>query len=244
MSGETNATSAKSEITFESLQKEIELLRNQLTKTAHVVAQTGSQLLALQVEKTRGNLENLRVPQLSLSDKHSRAKSQEKAAVEKPQERNQPPQAPPEHDDLVNALTSEDIVDLVAELQGQLDILDERSVRRTANTFCTEDSHRIAPLPGRDGELPEEHEEFPYTLRDFKEMSTEKLYYWLKWYEILPPDEEEMKQILEHVGTCIEEVGYQPSNNQHDLTGQELDDYYDDLARFLGLRIRRAADVW
>jgi hypothetical protein len=221
---EATSEGEPNEISLKSLQEEIEVLKLQLKKTTHLVAETGTQLLALQVEKNRGNLENLRV---------------NTSASPKPVS-----QLIEEDPELANALTSEDVVDLVAELQGQLDILDERSVRRTANAFCTEDSQPIAPLPGRDGELPEESENFPRTLQEFKELPPERLQYWLKWYEILPPDEEEMKEILKRVGTSIEEVGYQAENDKQELSPQELDAYFDDFARFMGLRTRKSANVW
>lgn len=106
-----------------------------------------------------------------------------------------------------DVMNVEDIVQLVTELQAQLDILDERSIRRNATAFAVNENHHIAPLPGRDRTVPlttrqstsEEPEDdnipkgFPGTLGEFEKQSESQILRWLLWYELLPPYEAELK---------------------------------------------------
>lgn len=133
--------------------------------------------------------------------------------------------------------------------------MDERSIRRTANVLITADDERIAPVPGRDGgypddELPEDAEDdrpgkFPSSLKEFKNMSDEVLNYWLRWYELLPPDEAELQDILDRAGATMEDLGMdRPPESAIGATKEEVDKNYDTLARYLGLRTRRTPNVW
>lgn len=222
----------------EELRKEVEQLSSQVKKNSKAIVDTGSQLLRVQVDKERRSLKSLNLDGDQPS-KVSNTESDDEGG----------------HEEKGEALTSDDLVELVTELQGQLDLLDERSIRRTANVLITADDEPIAPVPGRDGgypddELPEDAEDdrpgkFPATLKEFKNMSDEVLNYWLRWYELLPPDEAELQDILNRAGATMEDLGMdKPPESDIGATKEEVDKNYDTLARYLGLRTRRTPNAW
>jgi hypothetical protein len=223
---------------LEALRAEIVKLAEQVKKNSAAIANTGRHVLSLQIEKERASLQHL-----DLKTEHDESSEDEAGQVKS--------------GDIMNA---EDIVQLVTELQGQLDILDEKSVRRNANAFALDDNHHIAPLPGRDGNVPLTTKEslsdeaendnipkgFPNTLGEFKKQSESQVQKWLLWYELLPPDEAELQDILNAAGTSLGQLGIEKSAEVKALSSsqQELNANYDTLARFLGLRTRRSKGVW
>ncbi|KAA8912504.1 hypothetical protein TRICI_003468 [Trichomonascus ciferrii] len=222
----------------EELRKEVERLSNQVKKNSKAIVDTGSQLLRVQVDKERRSLKSLNLD----SDKPSKVSTTESDDESAREEKGE-------------ALTSDDLVELVTELQGQLDLLDERSIRRTANVLVTADDENIAPVPGRNGGYPDDEisddaeddrpGKFPATLKEFKNMSDDVLNYWLRWYELLPPDEAELQDILSRAGATMEDLGMdQPQKSAIEATKEEVDKHYDTLARYLGLRTRRTPDTW
>ncbi|CAN6650233.1 hypothetical protein TRVA0_024S01068 [Trichomonascus vanleenenianus] len=229
---------SENQLSLESLKQQVDNLADLVKKNAQAIVDTGSHVLGLQVDRERKSLGSLRI---SGSTPPSRIKDDES-------------------DDEDNgrighgedgALTNDDVVDLVTELQDQLDILDQRSVRRTANAFVSAESDAIAPLPGRDGVVPgegDEEEKFPTTLKDFKALGNDSVQFWLRYYELLPPDEAELQDILKRAGTNYEELGLdkdkQGAAAAAQPTEEEIDASYDTLARFLGLRDRRTLGAW
>lgn len=190
-------------------------------------------------------------------------------------------------------VTGDDIVELVTELQGQLDLIENRSIRRQANGFAINDDDAIAPLASTDGSIPNEsftvdvqsdgsasklHKDgndeepliptvaeydeslyylpgpFPRTFGEFKALSPEAIGAWCKFYELLPPDDEEIQQLLSAAGTTLESLGgsYEmkisgkgdAKDVNSDISKKQSDKDFDTLARFLGLRARRTKGAW
>lgn len=161
-----------------------------------------------------------------------------------------------------SAVANEDLVQLVTELQTQLDILDERSIRRTANAFATQDGDLVAALPGNDGFIPgeslapksaaatsvtdkDEDESslpktpFPRSVLEFKLLPRNEVEAWLRYYELLPPEEAELHSILSKATPSTGAAAGKDYLSEEDATR-----HADLLARFLGLRIRKGKAVW
>lgn len=220
--------------TVESLQAEINALREQLKKNTRVVLNTGEQVIAMQMEKQRKGLAEVDIKTGTGGDagQASDVGKSGKAAQDADlgdMEEDQP-------------LMQSEVVDLVAELQGQLDVLDERSIRRTANAGITNDDDRVAPLPGSDGVSPEADDGFPQTLKEFKAMGPKLVEQWARYYELLPPDENEIQELLARAGAEDEDIEVPPMPASY--SPEQMDDMFDNLARFMGLRVRRSKGVW
>jgi hypothetical protein len=231
--GGLKMTDVKDPLSLGTLKEEVEKLVVQVKKNTNAIIDTGNQILDIQLDKERARLERdlPTTGQLERTGKHSETLSQS----EKDEDA--------EETQVSGTLTYDDLVELVTELQGQLDMLDERSIRRTANAFVSDDSDVIAPLPGRDGEIPTEEEGFPRNLRQFKDLDFSQVEQWLRLYELLPPNEEELNEILDRVGAKLEDLGAIPAEKKPSNC-YEADLNFDNLARFLGLRIRRTKDAW
>ncbi|ANB14329.1 Mrp8p [Sugiyamaella lignohabitans] len=252
-------------VTVESLKVEVEKLATQVRKNTNAIIDTGRHVLSIQIEHekqllAKEGLSETREVATGTGSGVTGAGGAGSSVIDSKSYRERKRDIDLDSDDEVDdrgagrsggqggsndAITSEDIVDLVTELQGQLDMLDERSVRRTANAFVAAESDPIAPLPGRDGEFPAETESFPATLGEFKALDTSQVEFWLKWYELLPPDEEELAQLLDRAGATLEDVG-QPASTapKPEPSIDETNANFDSLARFLGIRARRTKGVW
>ncbi|CCG83621.1 protein of unknown function [Taphrina deformans PYCC 5710] len=107
------------------------------------------------------------------------------------------------------------IGELVQELQVKLDELEERSIRRTANTFARESTDVVEWMPSPDPDTPE----LPaMTLVEFEGISTERLLESMKFY-----------------GLAHYEEGM-PLPNEAEFTA-----LFNECARFLGVRSRKTA---
>lgn len=114
--------------------------------------------------------------------------------------------------DLSDYTTNDDIIQLVGELQGQLDIVEERAIRRTANSTITLDSERkLAPLRNNDGE---ELLDFPTTLKQFSEIDDDLLIELLR--DIKELNESEIEDSGKPNAWCLKSISYvQKMMNQH-----------------------------
>lgn len=235
------APAPKSHLSLEAIKTEIDYLAQQIYRNTKSVADTGRRVLNLESDKTHGASSS----RLNVADSDDEDDGTTKHG---------------------EAVANDDLVQLVTELQGQLDLLDSRSIRRTANAFASENADLIAPLPGNDGFLPgesapplvsdkpEEEDDsvlpvtpFPKTVKQFKELSRKEVEAWLRYYELLPPDEAELRAILSQAGEASgkKEEGAGGTPLQEDLLSEEeADSHFDTLARFLGLRIRKTNAVW
>lgn len=240
-------------VTLDSLRQEVDRLANQVKRNSNAIIETGRHVLAIEVDQEKNALKNMNKPPTSMRPQRRNSSGTDTQSILSSKSQQEGPSDTKAQDSSKyleessidtndQPLTSEDIVELVTELQGQLDLLDERSIRRTANAFVNDSTDVIAPLPGRDGELPQSDEDtpFPQTLGDFKSLDENQVEYWLRWYELLPPDEKELSSILARAGTTLDKMGMktpQPVNIESDA-------HFDCLARFLGLRIRRVKGAW
>uniref|UniRef100_A0A060TC01 ARAD1D38610p n=1 Tax=Blastobotrys adeninivorans TaxID=409370 RepID=A0A060TC01_BLAAD len=222
----------------QKLKDDVARLAEQVRKNSKAIVDTGRHVLSLEVDKERKSLKSLGI---SSEPKPSRIPGDESDDEDEEGNGKKP-------------ATSDDIVELVTELQVQLDLLDDRSMRRSANAFATEDTDAIAPMPSRDGGYPGDKETlndgeiaatapFPKTLGEFKQMSDSQVDFWARWYELLPPDEVELRDILARAGTTMEELGVDKPPAV-ERSKEESDNTYDTLARFFGLRTRRTKGAW
>lgn len=151
-----------------------------------------------------------------------------------------------------DVVTNEDLVQLVGELQGQLDTIEERNVRRLVNSTKTEANDILALLPNADSEIPtsEKNGISVTTLEDFEKLNDIALFKLAKFYELLPPSLKEQEKFEDFMEGKTEE--YQANEMLDEEVEKELKNYstgqlentFNDLARYLGLRARRGTATW
>lgn len=205
--------------TIKELQDKIADLSLVVKKQSELLAKTGQQVLSLQVDKTKQSF-NSTAP--SASSKL----------------RNLPPTI-----DTSDFATNEDIIQLAGELQGQLELIEERSIRRLINSK-KEPKEILAPLPNSDGEEPP-LEHFPKNIDDFINISKKSLLILAKFYDLLQPTTEEISKYEQFVeNNEIQPVTDVTDIDESQYSEVETNDCFDQLARFLGLTVRRNTDVW
>ncbi|GME80795.1 unnamed protein product [Ambrosiozyma monospora] len=145
--------------TVEELQKEVTQLKELVKKQSTLLAKTGEQLLEIQVRQTSTELKALDPHKLKGSSK-----------IKDDTTTSHPLSAGSIGSDIDTSefATNQDLVQLVGELQGQLIILEQRSIDRTANSFLTSSEDEITPLTNADGDPPNQFL-FPKTLKEFHE---------------------------------------------------------------------------
>lgn len=119
-------------------------------------------------------------------------------------------------------ITQEDVNELVGELQGQLDFLELRTIRRGINLAIENEDGILAPLPDADGEEPAT---FPKTLKEFKQLSDSRVMELSGYYQLLPDADEVTSRLSE-------------------FSQEELYEIYDSLARYLGIKYRKIKGNW
>ncbi|WLF80556.1 mitochondrial ribosomal protein [Lodderomyces elongisporus] len=144
-------------------------------------------------------------------------------------------------------ITNEDVVQLVTELQTQLDFLEDRSMRRTHNSTLKEDTEKLAPLSNRDGDFPEFS--IPITFGDFKALSKEGVLRMGLFFEIILPSEGEISETLSKSTDTKNDLINLAKNKDiselmNNFDDEQVDDVYDELARYFGIKHRRRADGW
>ncbi|AGO11306.1 AaceriACR047Cp [[Ashbya] aceris (nom. inval.)] len=209
----------------EGLKKQVAELQALVKRQGVLLTKTGQSVLELQVSK----------------QKHDMANLDEKFL----------PKGGASKFDTTDFATNEDLVQLVGELQGQLDTMEERSVRRLVNSTKVDDKDFLAPLPNADGEIPDVKDGlFPLTLGDFKKLDHVKVYKLAKFYELLPPTLREQEKFEDFLEGKVENfhISETPDDDVkaevERLTEEQLDDIYNDIARYLGLRCRSGTSVW
>lgn len=191
---------------------EIAEIRAQIKKMQTVIAMTGRQIVELQLDSTRRRNEDV--------DRRTKELRGE-------------PTAPSNSGENGDYATNSDIVELVQELQDQLDILDERSIRRTINSRAGK-STPIVSLPSIANEYPPN---FPNTLQDFAEIGISEVEALARFYELLPPDAVEMQELLQKVSMTAGEANI--SQQPPQVTEENVAENFNKLARFLGLPLTR-----
>lgn len=211
------------ELTIGQLNEKFQELTSFVEKQSKLIGQTGKQLIEFQINDVKNKM----------------AKSDGQLAA-----------APVDTSDFV---TNEDIIQLVGELQSQLDFLEERSIRRTFNVQLTADSDVIAPITNKDGELPEEL--FPRTLKDLKNLDKFQIVQLSEFYELIVPSQqqEDLQKFLQsdQINTEDAEKLLQGNNDSagladrvNALTPEQLDEVFDELARYLGVKFRKVKGSW
>lgn len=210
---------------IEQLEEKVNSLSLLVERQAKLLAETGQQLVSLQVKDVK----------LRMSDLDAK-----KATGIT-------------HEDLEDFVTNEDIVQLVGELQGQLDAIEDRNIRRVFNSQLSEDGV-ISPVGNKNGELPE-GVEFPKTLKDFTNIDNKSLIQLGVFYEYIVANEQikDLSEFTQDESNDIEktkEVLLNQSGSAHienvdiELSEEDSNALFDDVSRYLGLKVRRNKDQW
>ncbi|ODV85675.1 hypothetical protein CANARDRAFT_22473 [[Candida] arabinofermentans NRRL YB-2248] len=213
-------------MSLEELQTEVENLKALVSRQKKMLANTGEQLLQLQVKDTQAQLKSIDIPKLREDGTTIPAGSSDI--------------------DTSEFATNDDIIQLVGELQGQLNILEQRSLRRTINSTLVHGEERVAPIPNSDGDEPSQSI-YPHNLDGFKDLSDDSMLALCAFYELLPPTTEEEARMAAFLEGKIKTPNLDPSEftpSADDYSKETLDELYDELARFLGLKVRRGENAW
>lgn len=207
------------------LRQQVAELQELVKRQSLIISKTGQNVLELQVSKQKSDVNAFGKPSAS------------KSSV-----------AQLETADLA---TNEDLVQLVGELQGQLDTIEERSVRRLANSIKTDPKDLLSPLPNADAEIPVIGESlFPKSLKEFEEISNVALFKLAKFYELLPPSLKEQEKFEDFLEGKVEDFHISEIPDEEvekelkKYSSDQLDDVFNDVARYLGLRLRRGTAAW
>ncbi|KAI5955036.1 MRP8 [Candida jiufengensis] len=212
---------------LEEINKKVSDLESIIDKQSKLIASTGQKLIEMQINDVKS-----RMKQIDSNSNSTNAGSIDTA-------------------DYVN---NDDIVQLVTELQSQLDFLEDRTIRRTYNTSLTSDKDKLAPLSNKDGDFPEF--DTPKTFAEFKNLSKEKILEMGFFYEIILPTKEEIDEVLQNDDQSNE--GNNNSKNdiinisknkdiskiESEFNDDQINEIFDELARFFGLKLRRVSDGW
>ncbi|GMM32913.1 Mrp8 protein [Saccharomycopsis crataegensis] len=212
------------ELTIKDLVAQVESLTAKVKKQSQVITQTGQQVLEIQLAAQKQKIQDIPDPQAILNGGAGNLKQVE--AIEE-----------------ADYATNEDIFQLVGELQGQLDFLEERSIRRGINLTKTNANDLLAPLPDSDGAEPEN---FPKTLAEFKELNDKKIVELCGFYQILPPSDEQKQQFEDFLADKvkelnIEEQGYEDFGR---FGKEEIINLFNSLARYVGVSCRKGDNQW
>ncbi|CAN3376990.1 hypothetical protein DIURU_001995 [Diutina rugosa] len=210
------------------IQQRIDQLEKLVEKQGALLAKTGQQLVQLQVSDVKARMKSIDDVQRQLN----------------PQDKSKGV----DDLDLTDYVTNEDLIQMVGELQGQLDGIEDRSIRRVYNS-TTKGS--IAPLSNRDGEQPTEDLlgfKFPATVAEFEKLPKIDIIQLALFYEVLVPDTrlESLAQAAksddpEAVKKALEEkTSASALSKIHDsISDADLKAAFDDVARYLGLPVRK-----
>lgn len=195
---------------LEELEKELAELKGQLAKQKTLVAKTAEQVLSIQVKDTKKKLDEVPNPLVPNA-----------AAI-----------------DTSDFATNEDLVQLVGELQGQLNILEQKSVLRTVNSHQHKESDVLIPLPNLDGEMPIA-EIFPHSVAEFANLGDDLIVQLCKFYQLLPVTLEERAKMQAFVEGKIASPN-DPLNKDYeppadDYPPDTIEQLYSELADFLGV---------
>lgn len=193
-------------------QKQIDELKAQLQKQRKVITDTAQQLLKLQLAEAKNRLSAIPNPANLASGDSEEGK------------------------DATDFVTNKDLVQLVAELQGQLNILDQKSIRRVANVQALEDSDKIYPLPNSDGELPAN---FPATLGEFKALNNGDLISLSAYYDLLPETAEQEARMKAFIEGKIKSPNTPTEFKADEYSKEQLAEFYSELRFYCGIMYSR-----
>lgn len=196
------------EETIKALQAQIDDLKIQLTKQHTIVVKTAQQVLSMQVKDTRQKMDAIPNPGAIAN-----------GGI-----------------DTSEFATNEDLVQLVGELQGQLNLLEQKSVLRTINAHQSKDEDILIPLPNVDGIMPIK-DIFPHSIAEFKSLAGETILHLCKFYQLLAPTLEERAKMQAFVEGKIESpnVGADFDAPADDYPPETIEEMFSELADFLGI---------
>ncbi|KAH3679680.1 hypothetical protein WICMUC_000820 [Wickerhamomyces mucosus] len=212
---------------IEELQIKIKALEELVAKQTKLISRTGEQVLNLQVQSTSDKV--ARFNPYSLTGEQP---------IKKPSKFSK-------HESTEDYATNEDLVQLVGELQGQLDLIEERSIRRLINSN-KKPSDNLAPLFNHDGEEPD-LSLYPKDIEALIKIEDINLIKLARFYELLPPTQEERSKFEEYLEGKRENPDLEEVEKEikiDDYSKEELIEAFDRLARFIGVDARRGEDVW
>lgn len=197
------------------------------SKASLLISKTGESVMQLQLDKQRADVKKF-------DDNFSTLKVKESAI------------------DPTDFATNGDLVELVGELQGELSHIEERAIRRTINSTKTDSNDTLAPMPNLDGDIPtlKEKHLFVATLGKFENIGDEQLYRLAKFYERLPPAMKEEEDFAKIVSGKVEEININEISDAEireelkKYSKEELNEIFNEVARYLGVRCRRGANIW
>lgn len=192
----------------DSLQAQIDDLKAQVAKQHNIVVKTAQQMLAMQVKETKAQMDAIPNPGAIAT-----------GGI-----------------DTTEFATNEDLVQLVGELQGQLNLLEQKSVLRTINAHQSADEDILIPLPNVDGIMPVK-DVFPHSIAEFKTLAGETILHLAKFYHLLPPTLEERAKMQAFVDGKIEnpnDAGDYEAPAE-DYPPETIDEMFSELADFLGV---------
>lgn len=199
----------------EDVNKRIAALESLVERQSKLIAQTGQRLMEIQIKNIKGQIDNHNSNQQSQID-------------------------------MSDYTTNDDIVQLVTELQTQLDSLEDRTMRRVYNSTLQYDEESLAPIMNRDGELPEFA--VPTTLEEFKELSKVELIRLGLFYEIIIPNEQEVEQALDQDNSKDAILDISKNKDIEEMSknfdDDQINEIYDELARYFGIKHKRNSDGW
>ncbi|CCD24035.1 Mrp8p NDAI_0C03750 [Naumovozyma dairenensis CBS 421] len=211
---------------LEQLKKKVNDLEALVKKQTLLISTTGKNVMQLQLNQQRNDVQKF--------DETFNAKN------------NVPPIDP------TDFATNGDLVELVAELQGELNRIEERSIRRVVNSTKLDGNDTLAPMPNPDGEIPslEQKDWFPISLSDFENIPDVKLYKLAKFYERLPEkvkEEEDYENLLKRQNETVQINDLDEKEIMKELkkfSEEEINEMFNEVARFLGVRSRRGTNIW
>lgn len=219
------------ELTLGQLQQQIQSLSSIVEKQSQLIGKTGQQLMEIQLKDVKSKMH--------ADDKKGST-------------------GPGANVDMDDYATNEDIVQLVEELQGQLDLLEDRNIKRTFNSHLSRDNKAavISPVFNRDGDEPPQ-DSYPKTISDFLNLTKFDIVHLCEFYElVIPADQQaQLNEFLEKNSEVVDmedtkkllATGVDNTNLEERVKAyseQQIDELADELARFIGLRIRRNEANW
>lgn len=220
----------KKDLTLEQLHDQVQSLSKVVEMQSQLIAKTGKQLMDIQVKDVKSKMNA------------DTEKSSSKVA----------------NVDMDDYVTNEDIIQLVGELQGQLDMLEDRNIRRTINSHLSSDDEDglIAPIPNKDGDEPPDHV-CPANIDELLKLSKYDIVQLCEFYElVIPMDQQEhLKNFLQNNNEMVDiegakrllEVGADNATLKERVDAyseKQIDELFDLLTRFIGVRARRGKYVW
>ncbi|GMM28287.1 Mrp8 protein [Martiniozyma asiatica (nom. inval.)] len=202
-----------SEPTIKELQEQIVALQQELKKQKSILTKTTTELLQMQVNAAKKQMDAIPNPTTVMANATANF-------------------------DPADFATNDDLVQLVGELQGQLQLLDDKSLLRVKNSHATNanEEYQLTPLPNEDGTLPP-LDLFPKNVAEFVDLGDDQTVELGRFYGLVTKTEEEQAKLELY----LEGKSDSMTLNGEELMGAEgLDEdavknIWSDLAIFLGL---------